>query len=246
MTPIKVFYLERTNMVRQYLRRYTRDGGECGDINNYGYHNKWEALADQVEVPEMPEDEYHVLETNTSSVDEHGMIGPVAQNDPRWPTRCHCGYAFADTVGKQYFPERLYRRVDTGELTTLRDAPVGAMWHTDYTGFNGPDGKSLHVRIWGTHDWMVDSRASNCDSPCKHCGKPYHSHDYKTCPNKNPGGDHGFYEDSRPHACWVRHGDPKTGNVHVDKNGVTCGAGAGSIVVPGFHGFLHNGHIVSC
>jgi hypothetical protein len=226
MTPIKVFYLERTNMVRQMLRRYHSGAGECGHMNNYGYHNNVVVLSD-VEVPEMPPKEnpewsgdrdYHPLETNTSIVDDDGKIGGVIDaNDPRWPTHCLCGHKFDDSVGKQYFPQRLYRRVDTGELYTLRDAPVGAMWLTDYSGFAGPDGKCLHVRLPGKHDWMVDSRASNCTKP-----------------------------DDKEHRCWVRHGDPKTGNVHVDKNGLTCDAGAGSIVVPGFHGFLHNGHIVSC
>jgi|SRR6267154_144776 len=42
------------------------------------------------------------------------------------------------------------------------------------------------------------------------------------------------------HRCWVRHGEPP--NIHVDKSGLTCAAGAGSIAVPGYHGFLHNGH----
>lgn len=41
------------------------------------------------------------------------------------------------------------------------------------------------------------------------------------------------------HRCWIRHGEPPA--VHVDKNGRTCNAGAGSIAVKGWHGFLHNG-----
>lgn len=43
----------------------------------------------------------------------------------------------------------------------------------------------------------------------------------------------------RTHRCWVRHGEPP--NVHVDKNGRSCSAGAGSIGVDGYHGFLHHG-----
>jgi hypothetical protein len=34
---------------------------------------------------------------------------------------------------------------------------------------------------------------------------------------------------------------PKTGRLHVDKNGNTCAAGAGSIITGKWHGFLHNG-----
>ena len=36
---------------------------------------------------------------------------------------------------------------------------------------------------------------------------------------------------------------PRTGNVHVDKSGDTCAAGAGSILIGGYHGFLHNGYL---
>jgi hypothetical protein len=43
------------------------------------------------------------------------------------------------------------------------------------------------------------------------------------------------------HRCWVRHGIAP--EITVDKNGLTCGAGAGSIMVPGYHGFLKNGYL---
>lgn len=46
-------------------------------------------------------------------------------------------------------------------------------------------------------------------------------------------------KDDREHRCWVRHGEAP--NIHVDKNGRTCGAGAGSIQTPKWHGFLTNG-----
>lgn len=47
--------------------------------------------------------------------------------------------------------------------------------------------------------------------------------------------------DERTHRCWVRHGEPPS--IHVDKNGNTCGAGAGSIQCGSYHGFLHNGEL---
>lgn len=248
---IKTFFLERSNKVQQILRRYTSNGGECSHLQNYGYHQAQVKL-DIVEVPEMPEDQYHPLETNTSVMDDNGKVGGViAFNDSRWPTHCLCGYKFESTVEKQYWPQRLYQRLDTGELVTLRDAPLGAMWHVHNDGMLGPDGESLIVRIPKSHNWMVDARASNCDSPCKWCGVPYHSHKKESC--SNPGNPQyawtvGTYEDSRPdHRCWVRHGDVRTGQVHVDKNGNTCGAGGGSIISPdGWHGFLHNGHLTQC
>jgi len=43
----------------------------------------------------------------------------------------------------------------------------------------------------------------------------------------------------RRHRCWVRHGDPPM--VTVDIQGETCAAGAGSILVGDYHGFLRDG-----
>lgn len=51
-------------------------------------------------------------------------------------------------------------------------------------------------------------------------------------------------KDDRTHRCWVRTGEPP--NIHVGKDGHTCQAGAGSILVnqgtpSEWHGFLHHG-----
>jgi len=43
----------------------------------------------------------------------------------------------------------------------------------------------------------------------------------------------------RKHRCWVRSGTPP--KVNVDKKGLTCKAGAGSIAAAGYHGFLRHG-----
>lgn len=48
-------------------------------------------------------------------------------------------------------------------------------------------------------------------------------------------------KDDNIHHCWVRHGQAP--DIHVDKNGNTCGAGAGSIQIGNWHGYLHNGFI---
>lgn len=64
------------------------------------------------------------------------------------------------------------------------------------------------------------------------------------CPNGHPwnidsrASNCGLPGD-RMHRCWVRHGEPP--NIHVDKNGLTCSAGGGSIIAGNYHGFLHNG-----
>ncbi len=66
------------------------------------------------------------------------------------------------------------------------------------------------------HHWHMTGRASNCTMP-----------------------------EDRKHRCWVVH-EEAPGVFHVDKNGNTCAAGAGSIAAPGWHGFLHHGELVSC
>jgi hypothetical protein len=43
----------------------------------------------------------------------------------------------------------------------------------------------------------------------------------------------------KKHHCWIRHGEVP--NLTVDKAGVTCAAGAGSIQAGDYHGFLRNG-----
>lgn len=45
----------------------------------------------------------------------------------------------------------------------------------------------------------------------------------------------------KKHRCWIRHGEAPL--ITVDKNGLTCGAGAGSIQCGNYHGFLRNGEL---
>lgn len=81
-------------------------------------------------------------------------------------------------------------------------------------GWKHCNGEHLHTVLPTGEPWDVDSRANNCT-----------------------------LKDDGEHRCWVRHGDPRKGElVHVDKNGLTCAAGAGSIQTDGWHGFLHNGY----
>lgn len=51
-------------------------------------------------------------------------------------------------------------------------------------------------------------------------------------------------QNERTHRCWVRRGMPP--DVTVDKNGHTCGAGAGSIRAGSFHAMLTNGELIPC
>lgn len=140
-----------------------------------------------------------------------------AHDDPRWPTHCICGYIFTDGDARQEWYEPQYRRTDTGELTTLRRAAPGAMWDAWWMpAWRDADGIALMVRLPNGDDWSVDSEASNCTRR----------------------GD-------RAHKCWIRHGDPRTEPVTVDKNGETCAAGAGSVQSRDYHGFLRAGELTA-
>lgn len=147
-------------------------------------------------------------------------IGPKVEDfidDVRWPSKCEqCDYTFVDGDSRQVFFDLIYRRIDTGTELVIRDAPPGAMWDAWWMPpqWRGPDGKSLIVICPDGSQWTIDGPAKNC-----------------TLPNDDE------------HRCWLRVGDvPK---VTVSKNGPpgwrTCGAGAGSIAVKGYHGFLVNG-----
>jgi len=149
------------------------------------------------------------------------------KSNPQWPNNCdRCGVAFEADDEYQLFKRHLFKRQDTGELFTLADAPPGACWDASWmisdwnrdkrgSGYHvGPDGRCLVVKTPDGHDWMVDARCSNCTLP-----------------------------DDDEHFCWVRHGRPEDGTLHVDKNGKTCSAGAGSIATGKWHGFLHNGYL---
>lgn len=197
---IKVFFIEPTDKERRWLRRYSLgvhpDKHYCQAMRPLGDFDK-----------SRPWDDYKREE---------------------WPTACDsCSHPFKDTDEFQKFDRTLYTRKDTGEMMTLQDAPPGACWNAHWyvdheynrgkmgSGYNtGPDGRCLVVKLPDGHDWIIDSRCSNCTKP-----------------------------DNNEHFCWVRHGRPEDGTLHVDKKGDTCSAGAGSIATPNWHGFLHNGYL---
>lgn len=139
----------------------------------------------------------------------------------KYPTKCTCGYEFTETDQYGHRRSSIYARKDDPSVrTTLQKAPDGAMyfatWYEDTPSNCGLDGRALIVKAPGGHDWHVDGRASNCTKP-----------------------------DDRVHKCWCRHGDPATGEVTVDKNGNTCSAGAGSLLLKNWHGFLTSGWLHS-
>lgn len=203
--PIKCFLLERTNIQRVYVRRYTNRQKICSFPGCYGYHNSSKLL---IECPAFFDDEERV-------VLDHGIERP-SNTDPIWPVTCDCGYEFKDDDNRMLLSYVMYKRQDTGELYRLRDAPPGAMWNSWWVDNDNPDGQYLTVKLPTGHEWDIDGQANNCTM-----------------------------KDDTVHRCWVRHGVAP--DITVDKNGNTCLAGAGSIMVPGYHGHLKNGYLTdSC
>lgn len=110
-------------------------------------------------------------------------------------------------------------RLDTGERKEHNfEWGVGAMWFATWS--------------WRGREW------SNEVEPPLHVRCPEH-HDW----NIDSRASNCTMLDDRLHRCWIRHGEVP--NITVDKNGLTCAAGAGSIMLPKWHGFLRNGQLVS-
>jgi hypothetical protein len=144
---IQCFLLEPSDQAQESLRRFVWSGEGQKCPLPHGYHNA-SAVRGHIAFPLDPKSNGYGMDAKDHS-------------DPLWPTHCGCGYAFADTDQWQYNVDRLWRRVDTGELFTLDDAPPGAMWFAPWyeDTFKGPDGRSLVVKT-PAGDWLVDSISS--------------------------------------------------------------------------------------
>jgi len=104
---VKAFLIEQTGDANVYLRRYSSEP----------YHNG-QTLIGVAPVTVDEKGHWHV------EVERKEM---PPRDDPRWPTVADDGYVFQDSDAWQVFTDRLYRRVDNGEVVTLRDAPEGAI-----------------------------------------------------------------------------------------------------------------------
>lgn len=224
---VRCFWLKETNRAALGLRRY-RSGQTQPCPRPHGYHDAL-VYIDEIRATKSEPDEYGHRHWVYPDKPE------IPHDYPRWPTACACGYVFAPDDEWQVWTEAIYRRTETGEDTSIRDAGPGAMWDAWWMGdlWRGPDGRCLVVKLPNGHDWTIDGIASNCDAPCLDCGAPMSAHLAQSptipCRRLNP----------TPHKCWVRHGEPP--RITVDKNGVTCHAGAGSILSGDYHGFLRDG-----
>lgn len=152
---IPCFFIEPTGKQKVFLRRYVgSDKAKCP--GKYSYHNGM-MLIGEATVKKSPEGYIESI--------------PVSayQDDPRWPAKCdHCDYVFGPLDEFQVFTKQIYRRKDNGQEMILDEAPAGAIWNAWWRADfeSGPDGQCLCVRMPGDHEWCIDGRASNCDSPC--------------------------------------------------------------------------------
>jgi len=160
---IQCFWLEPIASVRVSLRRYR--GGSLDDCPVHGYHTT-SAVIVEAEPKPLPEPVPRGYEHSPPQ-------DLVPHDDPRWPTRCECGYEYVDDDCWQINRDRLYERSDGGPRCTMRDVPPGAMWDAwwRFTHPPGPDGRQLTVQ---TPDgpWCVDSPSSNGKTPWTRTGKP--------------------------------------------------------------------------
>lgn len=166
---------------------------------------------------------YTPLGDKPGANDDWDAFGKVEDYpDERWPTACaHCGAAVpAETPG--IFQQRQV------SVSRLYDSPSGDPepgdvyridWHDagECPYWDNCNGTHVYAILPNGHTWDVDGRASNCTMP-----------------------------QERTHRCWVQTGSLEDGSLHVDKNGHTCAAGAGSIAVTGYHGFLHGFTWMGC
>lgn len=191
------FWLEFANLAEWGLRRYTdgedvppcpREGGRWGNT-----HGALVILGTHPAVRQVGDNG-----VERARADERTEPIPwPPDGDPRWPTHCECGFAFRDSDPYQRWTEMLYRRSDNGELTTLRDAPPGAMWDSWWYPWKGPDGKSISVKCPNGDQWNIDGQARNCTR-----------------------------EVDDGHHCWVRHGEPPKLTVDKNGKTCAAGAGS--------------------
>lgn len=125
-------------------------------------------------------------------------------DDPRWPTRCACGYVFSADDPWQVFQHQIYRRSDTGEEMTVEEAPPGAMWDAWwYEGFGKtPDGKHLCVKLPNGSSWYIDGPATGGGSWTRSGTPPIVTAKPSIFANQGkPNEWHGWLTDGVLHKC---------------------------------------------
>ena len=236
---LEAFVAEETDQHRVWLRTYSNELHSCK--SKYGTHNGLYHVGDLT------------IDHKTSATDKvycvNGVVLSYPPEDNRWPTVCDACGTFLDrssqNIRTHIHTRRIYRHAVTGERWQMDEIPNGALWRATWMEADATSGPMYHTpdgQIWmgktpDGHEWTIDGRASNCDSPCKNCGEAFNKHKGGVDRCKN-------YEDAKPHNCWIRKGTAPL--FTVGKDGPTCGAGAGSILTDKWHGFLRAGRWITC
>ena len=86
------------------------------------YHHDAQSVIGEVE---LSLEKYGDFVTSTYEIDGH----TITFDDPRWPQKCDgCDYHFASSDNRIIYVNRVFRRVDTGEVfNKANPMPIGAM-----------------------------------------------------------------------------------------------------------------------
>lgn len=214
---VRCFWLSLTNRAQVGLRRYEAvDGVPCPLMpGKSSYHQALVILGDE-RIMCYPDRE-SIPEGHRNHYYEmpNGEFGVPAFF---WPPIDDTRWPTACVCGRVFGPEVGYQR---WHEALYRRADNGELLTTR----DAPDGA-----MWDAH-WL-----------------PWKGPDGRSLVVKCPGGGE-WCIDSRAsnctlpgdmeHRCWIRHGEPPL--ITVDKEGLTCAAGAGSIQAGSYHGFLRDG-----
>lgn len=150
MSEVTCIFFERELKIRRSLRRYV-SADNRGDCPRGGYCQAL-TLLDEI--------------AWTSDIIE--AFDHVPHDDIRWPKACAlCGRPFEDIDQWQVFCDWLFRHPETGQLLSIPELPVGALWrahwHEDSPRYVGPDGYALMCRLPNHHDWLIDGPSQQSD-----------------------------------------------------------------------------------
>jgi len=159
MSEVTCLYFERELKIRRSLRRYVSHD-QRGDCPCGGYCQASVLL-----------DELHWT-SDTIEVFDH-----IPHDDIRWPKTCEaCGREFINEDTWQIFCDWLYRHPETGDLLSIRQLPIGAIWrahwHEDHQRWTGPDGHSLVCRLPDGGDWLIDGPSQQHEKGWTRTGAP--------------------------------------------------------------------------
>lgn len=233
----------KIRFIRQYgqrvwLRIYWEEG-ECK--LGSGYHNAMRHLfdTDVVDPPDRPGGKVSDYPTEWWPTHCEDCGTPVPPMPELVMCACGCGEQVEPpglpklSPKRQVFAKTLYATPDASWIGMPR---VGDCYYADWYGCAERKGDCVHgwTNCNGCHViihvpnpggftkpgyeeghwWDVNGRASNCTLP-----------------------------DDTLHRCWVVHGAPEQENLHVDKAGLTCDAGAGSLDTGRWHGHCLGGEL---